>query len=51
VVKAVQDGVHQHAAGPIEVMPLALHLHRTVPAWNGKAGPKRSLWSGAIVMR
>jgi hypothetical protein len=26
VVKSVQDGVHHHAAGPIEVMPLALHL-------------------------
>jgi hypothetical protein len=38
VVKPVQDGVHHHAAGPIEVMPLALHLHRAVPARNGKTG-------------
>jgi hypothetical protein len=37
-VKSVQDGVHHHAAGPIEAMPLALHLHRAVPARNGKTG-------------
>jgi hypothetical protein len=38
VVKSVQDGVLHHAAGPIEAMPLALHLHRAMPAWNGKTG-------------
>jgi hypothetical protein len=26
VVKSVQDGVRHHAAGPVEAMPLALHL-------------------------
>ena len=38
MVKSVQDGVLHHAAGPIEAMPLALHLHRAMPAWNGKTG-------------
>jgi hypothetical protein len=38
VVKSVQDGVHHHAAGPVEAMPLALHLRVAMPARNGKAG-------------
>jgi hypothetical protein len=38
VVKSVQDGVPHHAAGLIEAMPLTLHLHRAMPAWNGKTG-------------
>jgi hypothetical protein len=27
MVKPVQDGVRHHTAGPVEAMPLALHLH------------------------
>jgi hypothetical protein len=38
MVKSVQDGVRRHAVGPVKAMPLALHLHPTVPAWNGKTG-------------
>jgi hypothetical protein len=38
MVKSVQDGVRHHAAGPVEVMPLALHLHRAMPVRNGKSG-------------
>src|SRR5512135_419194 len=26
IVKSLQDGVRHHAAGPVEAMPLALHL-------------------------
>ena len=39
MVKSVQNGVPHHAAGPIEAMPLAVLLHRAMPAWNGKTGP------------
>ena len=38
MVKSVQDGMHHHAAGPIEAMPLALPLHRAMLAWNRKTG-------------
>jgi hypothetical protein len=38
VVESVQDGVRQNAAGPVKAMPLALHLHRAMPARHGKAG-------------
>ena len=51
MVKSVQDGVRHHAAWAVEAMPLALHLHRTTPARNGKTGSERSMWSAAIVVR
>ena len=38
VVKSVQDGMRDHAAGPIEAMPLTLHLRVAMPVRNGKAG-------------
>jgi hypothetical protein len=38
MVKSVQDGVRHDAAGPVEAMPLALHLHGAMPARNGQAG-------------
>lgn len=38
MVKSVQDGERRHAVGPVKAMPLALHLHRTMPGWNGKTG-------------
>jgi len=37
-MKSVQDGVSHNSAWPIETMTLALHLHRAIPAWNGKTG-------------
>ena len=37
-MKSVQGGVSHHAAGPIEVMPLALHLRVATPLRNRKAG-------------
>ena len=36
--KSVHDGVRHHAAGPVEAVPLALHLAQAMPARNGKAG-------------
>jgi hypothetical protein len=51
MVKSVQDGVRHHAAGPVEAMPLALHPHGAMQAWNGKAGSQRCVWSAAIIMR
>jgi hypothetical protein len=38
MVKSVQDGVRHHAAGPVEAMPLALHLHEPISVRNGKSG-------------
>ena len=38
MVKSVQDGVRQHVAWLVKAMPLALHLHRAMPARHGKAG-------------
>ena len=38
MVKSVQDGVRHDAAGPVEAMPLTLHLHGAMLTRNGKAG-------------
>jgi hypothetical protein len=38
VMKSVHDGARHHAAGPVEAMLLAVHLHGAMPARNGKSG-------------
>jgi hypothetical protein len=38
VVKAVQEGVRHDAAGPVEAMPLALHLAGRCRCGTGKPG-------------
>jgi hypothetical protein len=39
VEKSVHDGVRHHAAGPVEAVPLALHLHRQCRRGTGRPGP------------
>jgi hypothetical protein len=38
IVKSLQDGVRHHAAGPVEAMPLALHLRGAMLARSRKTG-------------
>ena len=51
VVKSVQDGVHHDTSGPVEAMPLALHVDGKIQWWIGEPGPQGRVWSAAIVMR
>ncbi len=51
MVKSVQYGVRHHSTCSVETMPLALERHGEIHHLIGKAGPQRSVWSAAIVMR
>jgi hypothetical protein len=42
VVKSVQYTARYQMAGLVEAMPLALHLHRAMPALHGKPALSRT---------